>query len=84
MRGTVRAITYASPGLPHHDDDENEGFIMCDLAYVNLLREKVRQIEAEEKRMAAFGGTPSTPFVPFVLTPVEERATDSKQTNGRV
>jgi hypothetical protein len=40
---------------------------MCDLAYVNLLREKVRQLEAEERRLATFGTTPSTRFVPFVL-----------------
>jgi hypothetical protein len=41
---------------------------MCDLAYVNFLREKVRQLEAEERRLQAFGPTPSTRFVPFVLT----------------
>jgi hypothetical protein len=40
---------------------------MCDLAYVNLLREKVRQLEAEQKRLATFGSTPSARFVPFVL-----------------
>jgi hypothetical protein len=41
---------------------------MCDLAYVNFLREKARQLEAEERRLQAFGPTPSTRFVPFVLT----------------
>jgi hypothetical protein len=40
---------------------------MCDLAYVNLLREKVRQLEAHEKRLAAFGSTPSTRFVPYTM-----------------
>jgi len=28
-------------------------FAMCDLAYVNFLREKVRQLEAEEKRASS-------------------------------
>jgi hypothetical protein len=41
---------------------------MCDLAYVNLLREKVRQLEADEKRLATFGRTPNTRFVPFIIT----------------
>lgn len=39
---------------------------MCDLAYVNLLREKVRQLEAEQKRIATFGPTSSGRFVPWV------------------
>jgi hypothetical protein len=40
---------------------------MCDLAYVNLLREKVRQLEVEEKRLQAFGPAPSVRFVPWIL-----------------
>jgi hypothetical protein len=40
---------------------------MCDLAYVNLLREKVRCLEAEEKRIAAFGTTPSERFIPWIM-----------------
>ncbi len=40
---------------------------MCDLAYVNLLREKVRQVEAEERRLQTFGLGPSDRFVPWVL-----------------
>jgi hypothetical protein len=42
---------------------------MCDLAYVNLLREKVRQLKDEEKRLEAFGSAPSVRFVPFILPP---------------
>lgn len=40
---------------------------MCDQAYVNLLREKVRQKEAEERRIAAFGPAPSVRFVPWIM-----------------
>jgi hypothetical protein len=41
---------------------------MCDLAYVNLLREKVRQSDAEQKRIATSGGgTSSERFVPWVM-----------------
>jgi hypothetical protein len=39
------------------------GNVMCDLAYVNLLREKVRQQEAEERRVAANGATLHRRFV---------------------
>ena len=39
---------------------------MCDLAYVNLLREKVRQFETEQKRLETFGPSPSVRFVPFM------------------
>jgi hypothetical protein len=35
--------------------------------YVNLLREKARQLEAEEKRLEAFGPAPSVRFVPFIM-----------------
>jgi hypothetical protein len=40
---------------------------MCDLAYVNLLREKVRQLEAEEKRVGAHGTTLRERFVPWSM-----------------
>jgi hypothetical protein len=40
---------------------------MCDLAYVNILREKVRQLEAEEKRVAAHGATLNGRFLPLVM-----------------
>ena len=40
---------------------------MCDLAYVNLLREKVRWLDVEEKRRAAFDRSSSERFVPWVL-----------------
>jgi hypothetical protein len=48
---------------------------MCDRAYVNLLREKVRQLELEEKRVASFGPTPRARFVPWVM-PVEPQSLD--------
>jgi hypothetical protein len=41
--------------------------VMCDLAYVNLLREKVRVSKAEEKRDEAFGKPPNKRFVPWVM-----------------
>jgi hypothetical protein len=53
---------------------------MCDLAYVNILREKVRQLEAEERRLQAFGPTPSTRFVPFILT-AEPSVSDQSRAN---
>jgi hypothetical protein len=40
---------------------------MCDLAYINLLREKVRQSEAEQKRIATPGITSSERFVPWIM-----------------
>jgi len=40
---------------------------MCDQAYVNLLREKVRQVEAEERRIATFGTTSRGRFVPWIM-----------------
>ena len=48
---------------------------MCDQAYVNLLREKVRQKEAEERRIAAFGPAPSVRFVPWIM-PGQSQAQD--------
>jgi hypothetical protein len=41
---------------------------MCDFAYVNLLRERARQVEAEERRLRAFGPSPTARFVPWVMT----------------
>jgi hypothetical protein len=41
---------------------------MCDLAYVNLLREKVRQLEGEEKRALR-----DVRFKPYV-TPVQSQS----------
>jgi hypothetical protein len=40
---------------------------MCDLAFINLLREKVRQQETEDKRAAAFGAVPHQRFVPWSM-----------------
>jgi len=40
---------------------------MCDLAYVNLLREKVRQAEIEAQRIANFGTSSSPHFVPWIF-----------------
>jgi hypothetical protein len=40
---------------------------MCDLAYINLLREKVRQRDDEERRLQAFGPSPSVRFVPWAM-----------------
>jgi hypothetical protein len=40
---------------------------MCDLAYVSLLREKVRQRDAEEKRVATFGTPPRAHFIPWIM-----------------
>jgi hypothetical protein len=46
-------------------------FAMCDLAYVNFLREKVRQLEAEEKRASR-----DVRFIPYV-TPVQPQSQDA-------
>jgi hypothetical protein len=40
---------------------------VCDLAYINFLREKVRIQEAEERRTAIFGITPRGHFVPWIM-----------------
>jgi hypothetical protein len=40
---------------------------MCDLAFINLLREKVRQQDAEDRRAVAFGAVPPQRFVPWSL-----------------
>jgi hypothetical protein len=46
-------------------------FAMSDLAYVNFLREKVRQLEAEEKRASH-----DVRFIPYV-TPVQSQSQDA-------
>jgi hypothetical protein len=48
---------------------------MCDHAYVNLIREKVRQLEAEEKRIATFGTTSRVRFVPWIK-PAQSQSQD--------
>jgi hypothetical protein len=40
---------------------------MCDLAFINLLREKVRQQEVESRHAAAFGAVPDQRFVPWSM-----------------
>ena len=40
---------------------------MGDLAYLNLLREKVRHFEEEQNRAAVFGASRAPTFVPWVL-----------------
>ena len=40
---------------------------MCDLAFVNLLRERVRHQEAEDQRSAAFGKSSRERFVPWIM-----------------
>ncbi len=40
---------------------------MCDLAFINLLRERVRQQQAEDKRIAAFGAVTHPHFVPWIM-----------------
>ena len=42
---------------------------MCDLAYVNFLREKVRQLRFEEKRILAYGNMRHERFVPWIMPP---------------
>jgi hypothetical protein len=51
---------------------------VSDQAYVNLLREKVRQKEAEERRTAAFGPAPSTRFVPWTM-PAQSQPQDAAE-----
>jgi hypothetical protein len=49
---------------------------MCDFAFINLLREKVRQREEEERRLQAFGPAPIVRFVPWVMTAQSPFKTD--------
>jgi len=44
-----------------------ESKAMCDLVYLNLLREKVRQLQAQDQRAAALGTTPHERFVPWIM-----------------
>ena len=39
---------------------------MCDLAFINLLRERVHHRETENMRAAAFGKSPRERFVPWI------------------
>jgi hypothetical protein len=61
-----------------------EEFRMCDLAYVNLLREKVRQLEAEQKRIATFGTTSIARLVPCHAVAVTGTAAATRCANLRV
>ena len=45
----------------------SEDKAMCDLAFINFLREKVRQQDAEDKRAAALGAVPHQRFVPWSM-----------------
>jgi hypothetical protein len=40
---------------------------MGDLAFINLLREKVRQQQAEDRRTAALGAAPHQRFVAWIM-----------------
>jgi hypothetical protein len=46
---------------------------MSDLVYLTLLRERVRQQEAEDRRLAALGPTPHARFVPIAPTQLSSR-----------
>jgi hypothetical protein len=80
---TVSHLTCGGLGLkfnrpPGSTATRLEGNTMCDQAYVNLLRERVRQKEAEERRIAAFGPAPSTRFVPL-NTPAQSQPQDADE-----
>jgi hypothetical protein len=67
---TVTRITVTNPHLRQDDRTmtaHQKATPMCDLAYVNLLREKVRQFEAEEKRLRDFPQSSGPRFVPYLL-----------------
>jgi hypothetical protein len=51
---------------------------MCDLAWVNLLREKVRQLKFEEKRLRDFPQSSSPRFVPYILPTQSEASAASE------
>jgi hypothetical protein len=55
-----------------------------DLAYVNLLREKVRQQDAEEKRLRDFPQSSSPRFVPYILPAQSAMPAISEPSSGRV
>jgi hypothetical protein len=46
---------------------------MCDLAFINILREKVRQQEAQDKRAAAFGAVTHERFVAWTMPAQSQR-----------
>jgi hypothetical protein len=52
--------------------DDGETTAMCDLAYINLLREKVRQLQSADRRAAIFGVAPRGRFVPISLAPAQQ------------
>jgi hypothetical protein len=54
-----------------------------DLAYVNLLRVKVRQQDAEEKRLRDFPQSSSPRFVPYISPAQSETAVSEPSPNGR-
>jgi hypothetical protein len=62
---------------------DNAGVAMCDLAYANLLHEKVRQLEAEEKRLGAFEPAPSVRFVPFIIAAQSSIQSVADRTDGK-
>jgi len=51
---------------------------MCDLAFISFLREKIRQLEAEERRLAAFGAVPQRRFVPWIM-PAQSQPLDNSR-----
>ena len=53
---------------------------MCDLAFVNFLREKVRNQEAEERRIAIIGITPRLHFVPWSMPRAAAGGASANQT----
>jgi hypothetical protein len=53
-----------------------------DLAYVNQLREKVRQQDAEEKRLRNFPQSSSPHFVPYILPAQSVMPAISKPSSG--
>jgi hypothetical protein len=67
---TVTRITFTNSRLPQDDGTMTAhrwDNTMCDLAYINLLREKVRQLEAEGKRLRDFPQSSGPRFVPYLL-----------------
>jgi hypothetical protein len=61
-----------------------EGNAVCDFAYINFLREKVRQLEVEEKRLRAFGPTPSVRFVPWTMPAQLPLKADRRPSSNRL
>jgi hypothetical protein len=71
----VTWLTLAACRLRFNDGEESicGGNTMCDLAYVNMLREKVRQLEAEERRIATCGTPLHERFVPWIMPASQSR-----------